>query len=244
MERLVEVRSPVDATQAYLADLLRASEPVVVSPARKQQLLNRVLLRQQIRRSPAARLLRPVFVVGVLSLAGAATAAGTIGRRIWNERHAPVADTPAVRAPLAAVRRARPVRVAMAEDAADAPEIIAAPPVARVRPARRLKPAMRARAITIPRAVPSSEDPSQVVDAIQALRNDRDPVRASRLLAGYLTRYPHGALVEEAIALSIEAAAANHSPAAASFAERYLRQYPNGRFRQTAEQALAARAPN
>ena len=240
MERLVEVRSPVDATQAYLADLLRASEPVVVSPARKQQLFNRVLLRQQIRRSPAARLLRPVFVVGVLSLAGAATAAATIGRRVWNERHAPVVDAPAVRAPVAAIRRARPARVAMLE----APAAAAAEPIAPVRPARRGKPPARARVITIPRALPSSEDPSQVVDAIQALRNNHDSVRASRLLADYLTRYPHGALAEEAIALSIEAAAANHSPAAASFAERYLRQYPNGRFRQTAEKALAVRAPN
>jgi outer membrane protein assembly factor BamD (BamD/ComL family) len=85
---------------------------------------------------------------------------------------------------------------------------------------------------------PKSEDPSLMVDAIQALRNDHEPGRASRLLADYLARYPRGALAEEAIALSIEAAAANHSPAAAGFAERYLRQYPTGRFRETAEKAL------
>ena len=240
MDRLVETKSDIDPTQAYLADLLRASEPVVVSSARKQQLLSGVLLRQQVRHLSVSRLLRPVFVVGVLSLAGAATAAATLGRRVWNERHAPVAEAPAVPAPVAAVRRARPVRVALAQDASAAS---LAPVAPAARPARRVKPPLRAR-VTIPRAIPSSEDPSQVVDAIQALRNDRDPVRASRLLAGYLTRYPHGALVEEAIALSIEAAAANHSPSAASFAERYLRQYPNGRFRHTAEQALAARPSN
>ena len=80
-------------------------------------------------------------------------------------------------------------------------------------------------------------------DAIQALRTDRDPARAGRLLAEYLARYPHGALAEEAVALSIEAAAARHSPSAAGFAERYLREYPHGRFRHTAEQALE-HAPN
>jgi hypothetical protein len=240
LDRLVETRSPADPAHAYLADLLRTGEPVVVSTARKQQLLSGISSRQQVRHSSLSRLLRPVFVVGVLSLAGAATAAATLGRRVWLERHAPVAEAPAVRVPVAAVRRARPARVALAEPAspASSPE-----PAAPARPVRRVKPPVRAR-ITIPRAIPGSEDPSQVVDAIQALRNDRDPVRASRLLDGYLTRYPHGALVEEAIALSIEAAAASRSPAAASFAERYLRQYPNGRFRQTAEKALATHPAN
>jgi hypothetical protein len=240
VDRLIETKSNADPTQAYLAELLRANEPVLVSSARKQQVLNGIFLRQQMRRRPVARLLRPVFVVGVLSLAGAATAAATIGRRVWIEHRAPVVEGPAPRAPVVAVRHARPVRVAAA---AEAPAPRSAQPIAPARPAHRVKPPARAR-VVVPRAVPSSEDPSQVVDAIQALRNHHDPVRASRLLAGYLTRYPQGALAEEAIALSIEAAAANHSPAAASFAERYLRQYPNGRFRQTAEKALAARPPN
>ncbi len=93
------------------------------------------------------------------------------------------------------------------------------------------------------RAAHASEDPSRVFDAIQALRTDRDPARASRLLSEYLTRYPHGALAEEAVALSIEAAAARHSPRAVGFAERYQRAYPRGRFRHTAEQALE-HAPN
>ena len=86
-----------------------------------------------------------------------------------------------------------------------------------------------------------SEDPSQVVTALEALRKQHDPERAGRLLAGYLTAHPHGALAEEALALSIEAAAARHDAAAADFARRYLRDYPGGRFRQTAEAALARR---
>jgi len=79
-----------------------------------------------------------------------------------------------------------------------------------------------------------------VVQAVEALRNQHDPWRAGKLLADYLASHPRGALVEEALALSIEAAAARHDdPAAASFANRYLKDYPTGRFRRTAETALA-----
>jgi len=241
VDRLSEKRNAFDPAEEVLADLIRASEPVVVTPARKQRVLNRVLLRQTTRRATGSRLLRPVFVISVLSLAGA-TATATIGRRAWIERRAPSTAHPAE--PLAQVgtktKHARSKAAPVAEndlagdtvdEMLDAP---AAPEPAPVRVTLR-RPAHVA---TRSRAVHSSEDPSRVFDAIQALRTDRDPARASRLLAEYLTRYPHGALAEEAVALSIEAAAARHSPSAAGFAERYLREYPRGRFRHTAEQAL------
>jgi hypothetical protein len=246
VDRLLDRTNAFDPAEGYLADLIRASEPVPVVPARKQRLLNGILLRQQVRRVSPSRLLRPVFVVGVLSLAGAATAAATIGRRAWQERT--LRPSAAVHSALtvgsvSAARRTRPVRavVAVAETDADDAPVIAPDAVATARPVRRSKPALRAR-VSSQRALTTraakSEDPSLMVDAIQALRNDHEPARASRLLADYLARYPRGALAEEAIALSIEAAAANHSPAAAGFAERYLRQYPTGRFRETAEKAL------
>jgi protein-tyrosine phosphatase len=82
-----------------------------------------------------------------------------------------------------------------------------------------------------------------VVEAIRALRTDRDPGRAATLLAAYLRTYPHGALSEEALALSIEASAAQHDPRAATFADQYLREYPHGRFRRAAGQALERRQP-
>ena len=53
--------------------------------------------------------------------------------------------------------------------------------------------------------------------------------------------YPHGALAEEALALQIEAAANMKSPRAAEFAQQYLRTYPNGRFRQSARQAISGK---
>jgi hypothetical protein len=89
-----------------------------------------------------------------------------------------------------------------------------------------------------PRTRPRSEDPSAVVDAVEALRKQHDPDRAAKLLAGYLAAHPKGALAEEALALSIEAATARHDPAAPAFARRYLRDYPTGRFRQTAQAVL------
>ena len=46
MDRLSEKRNAFDPAEEVLADLIRASEPVVVTPARKQRVLNRVLLRQ------------------------------------------------------------------------------------------------------------------------------------------------------------------------------------------------------
>ncbi len=94
MDRLSEKRNAFDPTEEVLADLIRASEPVVVTPARKQRVLTRVLLRQTTRRPARSRLLRPVFVLGVLSLAGA-TAAATIGRRAWIERRVQTSARPA-----------------------------------------------------------------------------------------------------------------------------------------------------
>ena len=72
---------------------------------------------------------------------------------------------------------------------------------------------------------------------MRALRLDHDPVRARGLLANYLERHPNGALAEEALALTIEAAVAHHDGDAAALGARYLRRYPAGPFR-----ALALRA--
>lgn len=265
MERLLDKLDKVDKKTTFdpgeecLADLIRASEPVVVSPARKQRLLNRVMLRQQSRRSATARrLLRPVLAIGVLSLAGA-TAAATIGRRAWIDRHTQAdTDTDLSNAARVVVvapskrfhsfsRSAIPTVAPVVTPVDEAPPADAEPETALRpghRPGKGSNKASRNKASQMmtrrPRAA-SSEDPSRVVDAIQALRTDHDPVRAETLLSEYLARYPHGALTEEAVALSIEAASARHSPGAALFAERYMRDYPNGRFRRAAEQALEQR---
>jgi hypothetical protein len=229
-----------------LVDAIKASAPVDPTIFQQRRVLQRVLERQRSRRAGAAMLLRPVVVIGVLLMAGV-TAAATFG-------HTWVAQ--GLRS-----LRSRPPGVAMASDpiphrhAAPLAEPVLPPPsepepVAEPAPATVVihaapRPTSRSHAIRPEaRTVESrTEDPSLVVDAIRALRTDRDWRRASSLLATYLRTYPHGALSEEAVALSIEAAAAGRSPSAATFAAEYLREYPHGRFHRAAEQALVQRQP-
>src|SRR6478752_578427 len=86
----------------------------------------------------------------------------------------------------------------------------------------------------------SSEDATHVVQAIQALRTERDPARAQALLNEYLKANPRGALSGDALALSIEAASAQHDPRAAEYARRYLASFPKGKYRDLAKRALEA----
>jgi hypothetical protein len=236
VERLVQKKLEGPAEE-QLADLIRAAAPLTVSPARKREGLASVLA-QRDRRTRGSLILRPVIVVAALLITGA-TAAATLGHTWIAERvRALVVTDRVASAPPAHVRRRA--------DAAPKAEVTAPPviepvavtppaPAPRVRPSARLN--ARARASDHLRASPH-DDPSHLVQAIRALRTDHDPQRASRLLAEYLRIYPRGALAEEAIALSIEAAAARNSPSAVSFAQLYLSKYPSGRFRRAAEQAL------
>jgi hypothetical protein len=89
------------------------------------------------------------------------------------------------------------------------------------------------------KAPSAGEDPAQVMEAVRALRKQGDPKRAQALLDRYLARHPRGALAEDALALSIEAALAQGDARAADHARRYLSRFPNGRFRALAERALA-----
>jgi len=77
-----------------------------------------------------------------------------------------------------------------------------------------------------------------MVEALRALRSDGDARRAGELAEQYLRRYPHGALIEEALRLRIEAAVARDDPRAAGYAADYLRTRPAGRYRDLAAQVL------
>jgi hypothetical protein len=84
---------------------------------------------------------------------------------------------------------------------------------------------------------PPDEEVALVRSAFDALRRDRDPREATRLLDNYLRRFPQGKLAEEALGLAIEATASLGDPRAAELAARYLVEYPRGRFRSAAERA-------
>jgi hypothetical protein len=223
----------------WIGDLLRSTDPYAAPPGRKQ----RVLLgfgRRTARRAP--RLLRPAIVLGILVGCGAFASAalgpwrGWIGRAY--ERLVPRAAPAAT--PIASTSRPR-IHGAAAPILAlvTPPEPVAVSPVAPP-PApiviRESAAAPRARHLAPPAATaPQAETESQVVlQAMRALRLEKNPVRARALLAKYLERNPSGALAEEALALSIEAAVAHHDPDAAALGARYLRRYPSGPFRALA----------
>ena len=87
---------------------------------------------------------------------------------------------------------------------------------------------------------PSLDDAMLLVEATRALRVERDPRRARALASRYLEGQPGGALADEALAISIEAAVVLRDPDAALLSARYLRRFPHGSFRGLAERTLAA----
>jgi hypothetical protein len=231
LQRLIEMGEAATPEEVRLRDLVQASGNIEVSDASKQKIYTAVLVRRHARPKKQFAVLRPAVVFGVLLVAAGATAAATLGHRWMQQPRHPVAP-PAAPAPIESHTRAATPRVAVTAPPAD--EISASAPETR----RSHTPRARGRN---EEARERSEDPSAVVNALEALRKQREPERAAKLLAGYLASNPRGALAEEALALSIEAAAALHDPAASEFARRYLREYPTGRFRQTANAALARR---
>jgi hypothetical protein len=224
----------------WIGDLLRSTGPYTAPPGRKQRVLLGLPARAS-RRAP--RLLRPAIVLGLLVGCGAFASAaigplrGWIGRAY--ERLVP-RTAPAPKRVVATARlrvHAAPAPVLAVAEATPTP--VAPPPPA---PAVTRTPVAAPRvhhAAPPPQApAPQAETESQaVVEAMRALRLEKNPVRARALLAKYLERNPNGALAEEALALSIEAAVAHHDADAAALGARYLRRYPSGPFRAVALEA-------
>jgi hypothetical protein len=231
MERLIEKESAsASPAEALLIALVAACEPLSVVQEHKRHSLLSVLMRVDTWR---VRTLAVRFAaIAVLLLTAGAATAGFVVRRSEVQREA----LPGGAKARSTVERSGTPRTSLARVLVPAPEasraeIVDPPALPAVPGVSGLSTARR------------SESPALVVAAIQALRQDRDPQRAGRLLAAYLRTHPRGALAEEALALAIEAAAARHSPSAVVFARRYLRDYADGRFRQVAQDLLAQEKP-
>ena len=267
MKRLIE-QSPGPGSEQKLAELLRRLEPTESDPFRKRRVwLSLMSARARYgRRGPWT--LRALWIAVLLgggtaaaALGGGALADGGLGSPGFLE------DWFGARSPAESVERdlqghqaprgtrsppeADELHPANEDEAgsaatggadpADTPEVSLEPsrePTAD--PSRGATPEkLRPRPPAAPTTQKASvEDPTPVVAAIRAWRSDGDAARAQRLLDGYLRDNPRGALAEDALALSIEVAAARKDPRAVTQAKRYLAAYPKGRFRSLAEKVV------
>jgi len=217
-----------------LAELFRAAIPYQVDPFRKRRVS--VRLERAPMRSPRQLWLRPVVAAALLVSGSAAAALGhryvaqSLGMLgLANARKPRAASAaPTTLRPTAALGVTPNVVEASAQPA-DEPAFTT--PERQPSATHGKKSGIRLRAS-------SGEDATRVLEAIQALRTERDPDRAQALLDSYLNMHPRGALSGDALALSIEAAAARHDPRAADYAQRYLAAHPNGKYRALATRAL------
>jgi hypothetical protein len=230
-----ESRAPGETAgvRTRAVELIESLDPISFPAARKQRLLlslGRGSVKQRW------TWLRPVVVGAVLLGGGAAASAALTG---WPARLMRSLETPtSLRS--ASPSSARPA-TARAAPMMEPTVIVDARPVT-APPAP--SPAPVRRSVTEARphraqAEPLSDDPSLLVGAAHALRVDRDPELARALAKRYLDRQPRGALADEALAISIEAAIDHHDADAAALSARYLAQFPHGSFRALAERTLA-----
>ncbi|HEY5088571.1 MAG TPA: hypothetical protein VIK30_01300 [Polyangia bacterium] len=221
-----------DSGDSWAVDLLRAETPYRAPPGRKQRV--RLSLGQSVgRRVPLV--LRPVIVAGVLIGCGA-FASAALGH--WHEwvarayqRWAPSVQVATAPRPEPHGHGYRPPQTLPEPAVADS-SVAMAPALA---PPGRRETMLAPRSHHVPPTA-AAEDTAVVLEAMRALRLERNPVRARVLLARYLDRHPTGTLAEEALAMSIEAAVAHHDADAASLGARYLKLYPTGPFHALASQ--------
>jgi hypothetical protein len=193
-----------------------------------------------------------VSFAGILLVAGAASST-SFGRQ-WVGAHvrrvlawagpraasAPVARIEAPAQPIVPTPTIVEMPVALpAETPPPAPAVAPVSP----RPMRAAPPRAELRAPARASAPVITDEPTLVATAMRTLRRDHDPAGAALLLDGYLRRWPNGALIEEALALAIEAANARGDARAHTFAAQYLQRFPNGRFAEVARRTLAHAAP-
>lgn len=254
--RLRDLRAgELEENAAWAVDLLRDVPAHRLKPGERQRVLLGLGRARVVARRPWAVRLAATLAVLVAATAIARAGLGHFPRwltelsrrarptpqadvrptsRVSHHRELATAGTtgaPQIEAPAPAVPPALVVPVAPPAPVALVP---------RPTPPRSTRPTTNAKQAAWRSTKPAERgdgDAGLVVQAMRALRRDDDPALARALATTYLERHPFGALAEEALALSIEAAVAQHEPDASGLAARYLRQYPDGPFRGLARRA-------
>ena len=226
MKRLLEEGAELEASDQRLAALFAVAAPYKADPFRKRRVLVK-LLGDQAARAP--RILRGALIAGVLAVTATAAAVGGVFGGWWSEP-APQPPAPSVVQTASPLPAQAPESPPATMSEAVKPTEAVLPPASEA-PKPSPKPDERARG-------KGGEDPTQVLDAMKALRAEGDPAKAQGLLNDYMKQHPNGMLSEDALALSIEAAAARRDPRAKDYARRYLAQFPNGKYRALATRAL------
>jgi len=243
MERLRERSFAPGSLEAEASELLRTREPYAPPAGLKRRVRERLVEGRPKRWG--AVLLRPTLFAACSLLAVGALAA--VGKSLLIARERPVPVVRAHAAPLrtsAGAAQAQPVVSAFTPtvDKAGAGAPALAP--AALAPAVTLAAPVEARRSATERGEHLAEpnapgEAALVYGAAKALRNNGQAALAAKLLDDYARRYSHGALAEEALALSIDVSIARGDGRAKELATRYLARYPNGHFRPKAERELA-----
>lgn len=253
MKRLLE-RDDLQGAERALSELLQAEPAFRADPFRKRRVL------VKLSRPHVSRRRRFGFKPLVAAMLVSGVALGALGT-VWltPPSKSPSSDLPAddasgaaapagarhaARKPASTTRPAAPKASAGSESVAPSSSAVPRTSSSSFGAAAGLEDSSLPRPVARTSApYPRGEDPSSVVRAIVALRNEKDPERASRLLKKYLAKHPSGSLSEDALALSIEAASRDHDPRAVALARHYLARYPHGRYSSFARKALRELGP-
>jgi hypothetical protein len=232
----VDQDSVRDPSAEWALSLLRETTPYQAPAGRKERVW---LALPRTGSHRPARLLRFALAAAALLVSGVCTSAAVAQWPAWLadviDRIVPSAPSPTPTTPANRLRQApseRPPAPVLLPLPAPGP--VATPPTPTsegMASSARLKRASRPA---------SPEDMGPLLEAMRALRVERNPVRARVLLTAYLDRHPKGELSEEALVMLIEAAAGNGDSDAPALAARYLKLYPRGAFRGMVERMLAA----
>jgi hypothetical protein len=244
-----------DPNEAYAAALLKNVRPLEPSAPRKRRVWN--ALERVATQRRRTRLSVPV--IAGLVLFGATAASATMPH-LWRRFQpaavevAPAAESTALPGRTSHGARSAPKgkaeSVLLEAPSSETSEPAVALPSAPPPPAlRELAPAAREPASAVRKQAPAKsravaaepvDPPASAVLMVEAMRERRagNLARARELSSEYRLRYPAGALQEEALALSIEAAAALGDDEARRLSASYLQRYPQGRFRAQAQRVL------